>query len=82
MALYNESPDIGAVAGPSGGVVLIGDNTFLGISLVAHEVLHTLGEPHSRLASDTAPRKFFFPCQPQVLNLKRQKIDTLSERID
>lgn len=58
MALYNESPDIGEVAGANGGVVLVGDNS-LGISLVAHEVLHTLGEPHSRLASDTAPRTFF-----------------------
>ena len=57
LALYNESPDIGGVPGANGGVVLVGDNT-LGISIAAHEVLHTLGEPHSRLASDTAPR----PC--------------------
>lgn len=56
MALYNESPDLGGVPGANGGVVLIGDNT-LGISIAAHEVLHTLGEPHSRLASATAPRK-------------------------
>lgn len=55
MALYNESPDIGSVSGANGGVVLIGDNT-LGISIPGHEVLHTLGEPHSRLASATAPR--------------------------
>ena len=55
MALYNESPDIGGVPGANGGVVLIGDKT-LGISITGHEVLHTLGEPHSRLASATAPR--------------------------
>lgn len=55
MALYNESPDIGGVSGANGGVVLVGDNT-LGISIAGHEVLHTLGEPHSRLASVNAPR--------------------------
>lgn len=55
MALYNESPDFGSVSGFNGGVVLVGDKT-LGISISAHEVLHTLGEPHSRLASATAPR--------------------------
>lgn len=58
MALYNTSPDFGAVAGPSGGVVLIA-NTDLAISISAHEVLHTLGSPHSRLASQTAPRVYF-----------------------
>ncbi len=55
MALYNTSPDFGAVAGPNGGVVLIA-NTDLAISISAHEVLHTLGSPHSRLSSQTAPR--------------------------
>ena len=59
MALYNESPDFGAVSGINGGVVLVGDNT-LGISLAGHEILHTLGEPHSRLASETAPRMYSF----------------------
>lgn len=57
MALYNESPDFGEVGGANGGVVLLADDN-LGISIAAHEVLHTLGEPHSRLASDSAPRKF------------------------
>ena len=55
MALYNTSPDFGAVAGPNGGVVLIA-NTDLAISISAHEVLHTLGSPHSRLSSQTEPR--------------------------
>ena len=55
MALYNESPDIGTVAGANGGVVLVGDNT-LGVSIAGHEVLHTLGEPKSKLASANAPR--------------------------
>lgn len=58
MALYNTSPDFGAVAGPNGGVVLIA-NTDLAISISAHEVLHTLGSPHSRLSSQTAPRMYF-----------------------
>lgn len=58
MALYNTSPDFGAVAGPTGGVVLIA-NTDLAISISAHEVLHTLGSPHSRLASQTALRMYF-----------------------
>ena len=59
MALYNTSPDFGAVAGPNGGVVLIA-NTDLAISISAHEVLHTLGSPHSRLSSQTAPRMYLF----------------------
>lgn len=58
MALYNTSPDFGAVAGPNGGVVLIA-NTDLAISISAHEVLHTLGSPHSRLSSQTAPRMYW-----------------------
>ena len=60
MALYNELDDIGETSGDKGGVLLIADDSSksLNVALAGHEVLHALGECHSRWrASPTSARK-------------------------
>jgi hypothetical protein len=67
MAIFNVSPDYGETSGTSdgaliGGVVLDAThNSGLGVAIVAHEVLHTLGEVHSRIAWQLNPRKSSLP---------------------
>ena len=62
MAIYNAVSDTGYISGSStgSGVLLQGDDTAgtLCVSLTAQYVLSAVGEPNSKLASQTGPRTF------------------------
>jgi hypothetical protein len=66
IAIFNVSPDYGEIAGTFdgaliGGVVLDATHNWgLGVAVVGHEVLHALGEVHSRIAWQLNPRKSSF----------------------
>jgi hypothetical protein len=63
IVIYKVSPDYGETPGTFdgtliGGVVLDATHNFgLGVAVIDHEVLHTLGEVHSRIAWQLNPRK-------------------------